>query len=574
MTEAIATKAKSWLSSQIDQETKDQIKYLMDHDEKELAESFYQDLEFGTGGLRGIMGVGSNRMNKYTVGMATQGLANYLNRTFADKISVAIAYDSRNNSKSFAQITANVFSSNGITVYLFPELRPTPELSFAIRTLGCKSGVVITASHNPKEYNGYKAYWEDGAQVVPPHDKNVIREVKSITSLDEVRFEGNPDLIHVLDNSIDEKYLNAIESESLSMENNKKHRDIKIVFSSIHGTGITMVPEILNRYGFENVTIIEEQKEPNGDFPTVVYPNPEEAEAMNLALIKAQEIKADLIMATDPDSDRVGIGCRNVKGEYQLLNGNQTGALLFDYFLRKKQEQQALQETDYTVNTIVSSNLLNKVSEGYGVKAYETLTGFKNIAAMVREKEGKEKYLIGGEESYGYMIGDFVRDKDAIASCAIIAEMAAYHKEHGRTIFEALIHIYQQFGFFKEKLVSITKKGMDGAQEIKEMMEDFRKKPPKKLAGSSVTKVLDYLEGTSLDLADNTTSQLPFDSSNVLQFFTEDETKISARPSGTEPKIKFYVSVKEDLDSPQNYETVNKKLEEKIARILEELNLT
>jgi phosphoglucomutase len=574
MEHTILEKAQAWLNADIDADTKEAIQNLVDNDPKELQEAFYQDLEFGTGGLRGIMGVGSNRMNKYTVGMATQGLSNYLNKTFSsDQISVAIAHDSRNNSRYFAEVAANVFSANGIRVYLFEALRPTPELSFAIRHLDCKSGVVVTASHNPKEYNGYKAYWEDGAQVVPPHDRNIMDEVKSISAPDQVNFSGDPEHIIPIGKKVDEAYLKAVEGYSLSPDINRKHSDLRIVFSSIHGTGITLIPTILDRFGFKNITIIAEQQEPDGNFPTVVFPNPEEAEAMSLALNMAKTVHADLIMATDPDADRVGIGVQNKNGEYQLLNGNQTGALLFYYFLKRKKELGQLRPNHYTVNTIVSSDLLNAVSEGLGVKVYETLTGFKNIAALIREKEHQEEYLIGGEESYGYLIGEFVRDKDAIASCAFLAEMTAYYKEHGLSLMEALVNIYREFGYYKEQLISITRKGMDGQAEIKSMMEAFRKNPPKTLAGSPVNRVLDYQHSLEINPQTEMVKDLRFDQSNVLQFFTEDGTKVSARPSGTEPKIKFYFSVKENLSNPDDYESVSAQLDNKINTIAKELGI-
>ncbi|MEM7552467.1 MAG: phospho-sugar mutase [Bacteroidota bacterium] len=571
---SVTEKVQSWLNSNIDEDTKASIKHMMENDSKELEESFYQDLEFGTGGLRGIMGVGSNRMNKYTIGMATQGLANYLKKNFSSKdISVAIAHDSRNNSRFFSETTAGVFAANGIKVYLFEELRPTPQLSFAIRHLGCKSGVVVTASHNPKEYNGYKAYWEDGAQVIAPHDKNIIEEVQKIKSIDDIQFNGNSELIVSVGKELDDAYLKVLKSFSVSPEVNQKQKDLSIVFSSIHGTGITLVPEILKAYGFENVHIVEEQKVPDGNFPTVVYPNPEEAEALTLALNKAKGVNADLVMATDPDSDRVGIAVKNLEGEFQLLNGNQTGALIFNYILKCKKEKGQLQSNNFTVNTIVTSDLLNDISEGYGVDAHDTLTGFKHIAALIKSKEGIAKYLVGGEESYGYLIGDEVRDKDAIASCAIIAELTAYAKEHGKSVFEELIDIYVEFDFYKEKLISLTKKGMDGAQQIKDMMEGYRKNPPTTIAGSDVVELLDYQSGESKNLKTSLVSSIDFPSSNVLQFVTEDGSKISARPSGTEPKIKFYFSVKEKLERKEDYDAVNQKLDNKIDAIIEGLDL-
>jgi phosphoglucomutase len=566
-------KVQTWLDSKVvlDQE-KNKILELKQKDPTEYEDAFYKDLEFGTGGLRGVMGLGSNRMNKYTIGMATQGLANYLKKTFSEEeISVAIAHDSRNNSRNFAQITADVFSANGIKVYLFDDLRPTPELSFAIRSLGCKSGVVVTASHNPKEYNGYKAYWSDGAQLVPPHDKNVITEVQSITVLDQVNFEAKSELIEVVGNELDTQYLDMLAGLTLSPEAVASHQDLKIVFSSIHGTGITMVPAILERIGFNNLTIVQEQATPDGNFPTVVYPNPEEAEAMSMALEKAREIDADLVMATDPDSDRVGIALKNTKGEFQLLNGNQTGALLIYYLLRKWEENIKLDGNQYVVKTIVTTELIKEIAERFKVKSYDTLTGFKYIAALIKELEGKEQFIGGGEESYGYLIGDQVRDKDAIASCALIAEMTAWAKSQDLTLFELLIQINREFGLYQEGLKSVTKKGKKGAEEIQEMMKRFRQTPPKQLGGSKVTTLKDYQAGTSQDLTSGKTEPLDFPKSNVLQFLTEDGSKISVRPSGTEPKIKFYFSVKGSLPNEEDYYERLKQLSEKINQMVGEL---
>ena len=507
----IVEKANKWLTSQkVDQETKDAIRKMIDSsDQSELTECFYKDLEFGTGGLRGIMGYGSNRMNKYTVGMATQGLANYLNINFeGEDISVAIAHDSRNNSRFFAETTAAVFSANGIKVYLFEDLRPTPELSFAIRHLGCKSGVVLTASHNPKEYNGYKAYWDDGAQLIPPHDKNVITEVGKIQSIDDVKFEADNSLIQSIGKEIDEIYLDMIKSLSLSPEAIAKEKDLKIVFSGIHGTGSTLVPPVLQKFGFENVTQVEEQIKPDGNFPTVVYPNPEEAEALSLALKKAEAIDADLVMATDPDSDRVGIAVKNDKGQFQLMNGNQTGSLLLYYLLRKWEDNGKITGKEYVVKTIVTTDLIEKMAAKYGVKHYNTLTGFKYIAEVIRELEGKEQFIGGGEESYGYLIGDSVRDKDAIASCAMIAEMAAWAKSEGTTLYDLLKNIHKEFGLYQESLKSLTKKGKSGAEEINEMMIKFRQDPPKSLGGSGVSTLIDYKTGEQKDLTNNVSSKI------------------------------------------------------------------
>ena len=571
----VRKKAEDWLQSNIDQESKDQIQAMLDaEDQSELIDSFYKDLEFGTGGLRGIMGIGSNRMNKYTLGKATQGLSNYLIKAFPGQdVSVAIAHDSRNNSAFFAETTASIFSANGIKVYFFTDLRPTPELSFAIRYLGCQSGVVLTASHNPKEYNGYKAYWDDGAQVTPPHDVNVIDEVNKIASIDDVKFTKNAALIVEIGEEIDEKYLEQVKGLSLSRELIKKQKDLKIVYSPIHGTGITLVPEILKRFGFENVHIVEEQSTPDGNFPTVVYPNPEEAEAMSLALQQAKAIDADLIMATDPDADRVGIGAKNSHGVFQLINGNQAASLLIYYMLKMWSEKDKLDGGQFVIKTIVTTDLIMDIAKKFGVDSYETLTGFKYIAAVIKELEGKKKFIVGGEESYGYLIGDFVRDKDAIASCAMLAEMAAWAKENGMSIFDLLAEVYKEFGFYQESLLSITRKGKSGAEEIEEMMKNMRANPPKTIHGSPVVKVFDYQSSEVTDLGTGSTVKLDFPTSNVLQYTTEDGTKISARPSGTEPKIKFYFSVKAPLETKNDFDKVQESLNKKIENIIEELSL-
>lgn len=563
-------KATQWLNAaNMDNSSKAAIETLMQNQE-ELDEAFLKDLEFGTGGLRGIMGIGTNRINKYTVGMATQGFSNYLKSQFSGEIKVAIAYDSRNNSRSFAKTTANVFSANGIQVYLFEDLRPTPELSFAIRNLDCQGGVVITASHNPKEYNGYKAYWNDGGQLVPPHDKNVIEEVKKISSVDEINFESNSSLIQEIGEDIDRAYLAMIRNLSLSPGAILANSDMKIVFSSIHGTGITMVPRALEELGFKNVHIVEEQKTPDGNFPTVVYPNPEETEAMTLALNKAREIDADIVMATDPDADRVGMAVKNLEGDFQLLNGNQTGALLV-FYLMKKWSEKGLKGNEYIGKTIVTTELIRDIANSFHTKCYDTLTGFKWIADMIRKKEGEEVFIGGGEESYGYMIGEMVRDKDAVASSVMIAEMAAWAKDQGLSVFKLLLEIYKTYGFYYEELKSITKKGLQGADEIKRMMEGFRTSPPKKLAGSEVTSVIDYLEGVQIN-SDGKKESVNFPKSNVLQYLTEDGTKVSVRPSGTEPKIKFYFSVRGDLEGA-SYSEIEKKLKNKIHNLLNDLNL-
>ena len=569
--QAIQEKVDKWLNSAIDDESKAAIRNM---NENELADSFYKDLEFGTGGLRGVMGAGSNRMNKYTVGMATQGLANYLKKSFPDEeIKVAIAHDSRNNSRFFAETTAAVFSANNIHVYLFEDLRPTPELSYAIRKLGCKSGVVLTASHNPKEYNGYKAYWDDGAQVIAPHDKNIIQEVQSISGVEQVKFEKNDAKIESIGREIDEAYLQEILNLTLAPEVIKKQHTLKIVFSPIHGTGITLIPEVLKRKGFESVTVVEEQAIPDGNFPTVVYPNPEEKEAMSLALKKADEIHADLVMATDPDSDRVGIAARNKQGEYEILNGNQAASILIYYLLTKWKENGKLNGKQMIIKTIVTTDLLDKMAASFGVDCPSTLTGFKFIAALIKQEEGKKEFIGGGEESYGYMISDFVRDKDAIASCAMLAEMCAWAKDQGMTVFELLAKVYEEFGFYLEDLVSLTKKGMKGAEEIQQMMADFRTNTPQTLAGLKVVELLDYQSSKSKNLNSGEESDIDLPKSNVLQFILEDGSKISARPSGTEPKIKFYISVNQSLESKEQYDEIKSTLQNKIGQIKSELGL-
>ncbi|WP_420318220.1 phospho-sugar mutase [Ekhidna sp.] len=559
-----------WMNaSNLDESAKKEIEALLENQD-ELDETFLNSLEFGTGGLRGIMGIGTNRINKYTIGMATQGFANYLKSQFSEKIKVAIAFDSRNNSAHFAQTTANVFSANGIEVYLFDELRPTPQLSFAIRHLGCHAGVVITASHNPKEYNGYKAYWSDGGQIVPPHDKNIIEEIKKIKSIDEVNFNAKTALIHTLDSEMDDAYISMIKRLSLSPDAIKSASDTKIVYSSIHGTGITMVPRALNELGFKNVHVVEEQKNPDGNFPTVVYPNPEEAEAMSIALEKAEEQDADMVMATDPDADRVGIAVKNTKGEYQLLNGNQTGALLV-YYLLSKWHEKGLKGNEYIGKTIVTTELIRSIATSFNTNCYDTLTGFKWIANMIREKEGKEIFIGGGEESYGYMIGEEVRDKDAVASSVMIAEMAAWAKTKQLYVFELLINIYKDHGFYYEELKSITKKGLKGADEIRKMMIEFRENPPSTLAGSKVTTTIDYQEQIKFD-EEGKKEDVNLPKSNVLQYLTEDGTKVSIRPSGTEPKIKFYFSVMSKLEN-DDYFSTQEKLKNKVHNLLKDLNL-
>ncbi|MCF8235220.1 MAG: phospho-sugar mutase [Bacteroidales bacterium] len=571
----IIKKAEKWLKGQFDEETKARVRYMIENEPTELVECFYKDLEFGTGGLRGIMGTGSNRMNKYTVGMATQGLSNYLKEMFPEvkPIRVAIAYDSRNNSDHFAKIAAEVFSANGFEVFLFDSLRPTPELSFTIRHLKCQSGVVITASHNPKEYNGYKAYWDDGAQMINPHDVNVIEEVKKIEAIDEVNFAGDDGKIHIIGEDIDRLYLQEIKKQSLSPDIIKKHKDLVIVYTPLHGTGYKLIPEALEMYGFTNVHTVEEQGITDGDFPTVKSPNPEETAAMEMALKKGKQLKADLIMATDPDADRVGIAVKNSKGDFVLLNGNQTAALLIYYMLGKWESNEKLSGKEYIVKTIVTSEILADIARDFKVEYFDVLTGFKFIADKIREYEGKMKYIVGGEESYGYMIGDFVRDKDAVSACAMLAETTAWAVEKGKTLYEVLIEIYLRYGFYKERLLSVVRKGKAGEAKIKQMMEDFRDHPPVEINGSKVIIVKDYLKQIEKDLVNNIEKHIDLPKSNVLQFFTEDGTKISMRPSGTEPKIKFYFSVKEKLDDPEEYEKINEKLEERIDQVIEDLGI-
>lgn len=567
------TRINDWLTGNYDAETKDAIRNMQTEDPANLEDAFYQDLEFGTGGLRGIMGAGTNRMNKYTIGKATQGYANYLKQNF-ESVSVAIAYDSRNNSEKFAGIVANIFAANDVKVYLFESLRPTPELSFAIRTLGCQGGVVLTASHNPREYNGYKAYWNDGAQMVPPHDKNVIAEVEKIESIDDVRWEGNADNITIIGKEMDQKYIDMVKSLSVNPDICKRQQDMKIVYTPIHGTGIKLVPPVLEAYGFRNLHIVEEQAEPNGDFPTVNYPNPEEKETMDIGLKKAKELDADILLGTDPDADRVGVGVKDNHGNWILLNGNQTALLAFSYMIESRKEKGIAQPNDMVVKTIVTTDLIDKIAEQNGVTCYNTLTGFKWISALIREKEGKEHYVLGGEESFGLMIGDRIRDKDAVSAVAMICEMAAVEKENGRTLFEKLLELYVRYGFYYEELISITKKGMDGAREIASMMQDYRDNPPREIAGSKVAQLLDYQSLEAHNLVSGEVSRLDFPKSNVLQFILENGDKISARPSGTEPKIKFYFSVNTTLDSVEEFDQKLELLQTRIADIIASMQLT
>jgi phosphoglucomutase len=574
MDAAILEKANVWLNGNYDQATKDEIRRLQETSPDELADSFYRSLEFGTGGLRGIMGVGTNRMNKYTVGMATQGFANYLKKVYGTaEIKVAIAHDCRNNSRFFAETTANVFAANGIKVYLFDALRPTPELSFTIRHLGCNGGVVLTASHNPKEYNGYKAYWNDGGQLVPPHDKNVITEVEAITSVDEVQFSGGEENISILGKGMDDAFIDMVKSLSIYPDVIEKQKDLKIVYTPIHGTGITLMPQVLERFGFTNVTIVEEQATPDGNFPTVVYPNPEESEAMSIGLKKAKEIDADILLGTDPDSDRVGIAVKNTKGEWVLMNGNQTAVLAFNYMIEARKAKGIAQPNDMVIKTIVTTNLIDDIAAASGVTCYNVLTGFKWIAELITEKLGKENYIIGGEESYGLMIGDKIRDKDAISAVALLCEMAAYQKNQGQSLFQKLVDLYVQFGYYKESLISITKKGMRGAEEIAEMMQGYRANPPATINGSPVVQLLDYQTRVGKNLQSGNVWDIELPKSNVLQFILEDGSKISARPSGTEPKIKFYFSVKTTLESPEKFDETEKQLDDKIKAIISDMKL-
>jgi phosphoglucomutase len=564
-----------WLNGNYDQTTKDEIQSLIDSESAtELTDSFYRSLEFGTGGLRGIMGAGSNRINKYTIGTATQGLANYLlNKYPGEKVKVAIAHDSRNNSDYFAGITADVFSANGIHVYFFKALRPTPELSFAIRELSCRSGVMLTASHNPKEYNGYKAYGADGGQFTSPDDTMVMDEVARIKSIDEVKFDRNDSLVELIGEEIDQLYLDKITALSVSPEAIQRQKDLKIVYSPIHGTGITLVPQALAQFGFTNLTLVEEQSTPDGNFPTVVYPNPEEKEALTLALKKAQDIDADLVLATDPDADRVGIAVKNNDGEFVLLNGNQTGSLLINYLLTAWEEKGKLDGNQYIVKTIVTSNLIEAIAKAKNVTYYNTLTGFKWIGQLMTSLEGKETFIGGGEESYGYLIGELVRDKDAIVSCAFIAEMTAFYKDKGSSLYDALLDMYVEYGLYKEELVSITKKGKSGAEEIKAMMEKFRNNPPQSLGGSKVATLKDYELGFETDLASGEKKQLELPVSDVLQFITEDGSIVSARPSGTEPKIKFYCSVNTPLKDKAAFKETDQQLGDKIKSVMKDLEV-
>jgi phosphoglucomutase len=571
----IQEKVNSWLSGAYDEETKTRLRQLQSSgNEEELADAFYRDLEFGTGGLRGIMGIGSNRMNRYTVGKATQGLSNYLMKCFPnEQVKVAVAFDSRNQSPELAKVVQDVFSANGIIVYCYRELRPTPLLSYTIRKMQCHSGVVLTASHNPKEYNGYKAYWQDGAQLTEPHDQRVMDEVANITDLSQVKFDRKEENIRYLDQEVEEAYLQQVMAQAINREAINRNRDVKIVYTPLHGTGITLVPKVLEQLGFNAVHIVEAQAVPDGNFPTVVYPNPEEQEAMSMALKEAAQIDADLVLATDPDADRVGIAVKDTAADWVLLNGNQTGVLIMYYLLRARKEAGLLTHKDYLVKTVVTTDLIDQIAASYGVNCYNTLTGFKYIASIMREREGRENYIAGCEESYGYLIGDFVRDKDAVSACAMIAEIAAFARDQKKSVYELLLDIYQEFGFYQEYLISITRKGRRGAEEISEMMQGYRQNPPQTLGGSKVKELIDYKTGTHRDLISGKESAIDFPASNVLQFVTEDGTKVSARPSGTEPKIKFYVSSRADLKNAADLTSAKAKLDEKLLAIRKDLGV-
>ena len=569
-------KAQKWLAPEYDAETQAEVKRMLENPDKtDLIEAFYKDLEFGTGGLRGIMGVGSNRMNIYTVGAATQGLSNYLNKCFAgkDNISVVVGYDCRNNSQKFAEISANIFSANGIKVYLFEDMRPTPEMSFAIRRLGCQSGIILTASHNPKEYNGYKAYWDDGAQVLAPHDKGIIDEVNKINSAADIKFEGDKDLIQVIGKEVDDDYLNQVHSISIDPEVIKRQKDLKIVYTPIHGTGMMLIPQSLKLWGFENVHCVAEQMVKSGDFPTVVSPNPENAEALTLAIKLAKEIDADIVMASDPDADRVGMACKDSKGEWVLVNGNQTCLIFLYYIIKNRIAMGKMKGNEFIVKTIVTTELIKKVADKNNIEMYDCYTGFKWIARQIRLNEGIKQYIGGGEESYGFLAEDFVRDKDAVSACSLLAEICAWAKDQGKTLYDILMEIYVEYGFSKELTVNVVKPGKSGADEIKAMMENFRACPPKELGGSQVVLVKDYKTLKATDAAGNATDIDMPEPSNVLQFFTADGTKVSVRPSGTEPKIKFYMEIKGEMGCPKCYASANATATEKAEAVKKSLGI-
>lgn len=569
-------KAQTWLTVAYDAETQAEVKAMLENPDKtDLIDAFYKDLEFGTGGLRGIMGAGSNRMNIYTVGAATQGLANYLNKCFAGKkdISVVVGHDCRNNSRKFAEISADIFTANGIKVYLFEDMRPTPEMSFAIRHLGCQSGINITASHNPKEYNGYKAYWEDGAQVLAPHDKGIIDEVNKITSVSEIKFQGNKELIQIVGKEIDDEYLRQVHTLSIDPEVIQRQKDLKIVYTPIHGTGMTLIPQSLKLWGFENVHCVAEQMVKSGDFPTVVSPNPENAEALTLAIKLAKEIDADIVMASDPDADRVGMACKDSKGEWVLINGNQTCLIFLYYIIKNRIAMGKMKGNEFIVKTIVTTELIKKVADKNHIKMLDCYTGFKWIAREIRLREGQEQYIGGGEESYGFLAEDFVRDKDAVSACSLLAEICAWAKDQGKTLYDVLMEIYVEYGFSLEVTVNVVKPGKTGADEIKAMMDNFRACSPKELGGSEVVLVKDY---KTLKATDNTGKATDLDmpeTSNVLQFFTADGTKVSVRPSGTEPKIKFYMEIKGEMHCPKCYAGAVADAKEKVDAVKKSLGI-
>jgi phosphoglucomutase len=574
MEKAIIDKINVWLGEGYDSATQAEIKKMLADNPSEIVEAFYKNLEFGTGGLRGIMGVGTNRMNRYTVGSATQGLSNYLKKiSTVQPIQVAIAFDSRNRSQEFAQIAAEILAANDIICYLFDNLRPTPVLSFAVRHLHCQAGIVITASHNPKEYNGYKVYWNDGGQLVSPHDEAVIREVNAVTSVSQIRWKGNDRNIKIIGKNVDEVYLQKIAQLSLNPDAVHAQNQLRIVYTSLHGTGITLVPQALQMFGFQNITIVEEQKTPDGNFPTVKSPNPEEKSAMEIAIRTADEVHADLVLATDPDADRVGIAIRNNHGKMELLNGNMTASLLIYYVLSQWKERGKLSGKEFIVKTIVTSELVREIAENFGVMCEDVLTGFKYIAEKIKEYEGSHTFIIGGEESYGYLVSDFVRDKDAVSSCCMIAEMAAFYANQGKTLYQMLQMIYRQFGFYKEELLSITKKGQSGAADIQKIMDNFRNNPPQLINKEKVIKINDYLKQISVDVLSGNNFSILLPKSDVLQFFTADGSKITVRPSGTEPKIKFYFGVKKELSGDDSFSSVSQELSSKIKSIIESLEL-
>jgi phosphoglucomutase len=573
----VSEKANKWLTPAYDAETQAEVKRMLDNEDKtELIESFYKDLEFGTGGLRGIMGVGSNRMNIYTVGAATQGLSNYLNKSFKElkQISVVIGHDSRNNSRKFSEISANIFSANGIKVYLFEDLRPTPEMSFTIRNLGCQSGIILTASHNPKEYNGYKAYWDDGAQVLAPHDSGIIDEVNKVSSAADIKFEGNPALIEIIGEDIDKAYLDKVKTVSIDPEVIARHNDLKIVYTPIHGTGVHIIPRSLKMWGFTNVIPVPEQNVISGDFPTVKSPNPEEPAALSMAIEKAKETDADLVMASDPDADRVGISVKDDKGEWVLINGNQTCLMYVYYIITQYKALNKIKGDEFVVKTIVTTELIKTIADRNKIEMLDCYTGFKWIAREIRLAEGKKTYIGGGEESYGFLAEDFCRDKDAVSACCLIAEVAAWAKDNGKTLYQLLQDIYVEYGFSKEKGVSVVKQGKSGAEEIKQMMTDFRNNPPKEMAGSKIVLYKDFqaLQQTNALTGEKSALDMP-ESSNVLQYFTEDGSKVSIRPSGTEPKIKFYIEVKGDIKSRADYDKSNAAADEKIKAVMTSLGI-